>query len=233
MFNAKDMSSTNKTTVFYLSNPFRVWLFWGNLKKIFAFSTILRHARWQTDEFLPCGRHGTLYRAWPIAGNLMTWWWCGALMVRLMLVGTIELPVIWYGSAFIWHHCNDRQKYTALQWRHNGPHGVSNHQPHHCLLKRLFGRRSKKTSKLRVTSLCAGNSPGSGEFPAQRASKAGNVFIWWRHHGIGTFAATFNTLLLKCDKVFKSVIPMVFKHGHLINAFSRLLNISIFHFLGQ
>ena len=28
-----------------------------------------------------------------------------------------------------------------------------------CLLKRLFGRRSRKTSKLRITGLCAGNSP--------------------------------------------------------------------------
>ena len=40
----------------------------------------------------------------------------------------------------------------------------------------------KKTSKLRVTGLCAGNSPGTGEFPAQRASYAENVSIWWRHH---------------------------------------------------
>ena len=71
----------------------------------------------------------------------------------------------------------------ALQWRHNGHNGVSNHQPHGCLLSRLFGRRSKKTSKLRVTGLCAGNSPGTGEFPAQMASNAENVFIWWRHHG--------------------------------------------------
>ena len=41
---------------------------------------------------------------------------------------------------------------------------------------------SKKTSKLRVTGLCAGNSPGTGEFPAQMASNAENVSIWWRHH---------------------------------------------------
>ena len=70
----------------------------------------------------------------------------------------------------------------SLQWRHNGHNGVSNHQPHHCLLNRLFKRRSKKTSKLRVTGLCEGNSPGTGEFPAQMASNAENVSIWWRHH---------------------------------------------------
>ena len=46
-----------------------------------------------------------------------------------------------------------------LQWRHNGFDGLPNHQPHDCLLNHLFRRRSKKTPKLRVTGLCAGNSP--------------------------------------------------------------------------
>ena len=53
----------------------------------------------------------------------------------------------------------------SLHWRQNDHDGVSNHQPHGCLLKRLFRRRSKKTSKLRVTGLCAGNSPGPGNSP--------------------------------------------------------------------
>ena len=48
----------------------------------------------------------------------------------------------------------------SLHCRYNDHDGVSNHQPHDCLLNRLFRRRSKKTSKLRVTGLCAGNSPG-------------------------------------------------------------------------
>ena len=55
-----------------------------------------------------------------------------------------------------------------ITWRHNGHDGVSNHQPRHCLLNRLFRCRSKKTSKLRVSGLCAENSPVTGEFPAQR-----------------------------------------------------------------
>ena len=67
-------------------------------------------------------------------------------------------------------------------WRHNGRDSDSNHQPHHCLPNRLFWRRSKKTSKLSVTGLCAGNSPVTGEFPAQMASSAENISIWWRHH---------------------------------------------------
>ena len=40
-----------------------------------------------------------------------------------------------------------------------------------------------KKSKLRVTGLCEGNSPVTGEFPAQRASNAENVSTWWRHLG--------------------------------------------------
>ena len=70
----------------------------------------------------------------------------------------------------------------TLQWRHNEREGVSNHRCLDCLLNRLFRCRSKKTAKLRVTGLCEGNSPGTGEFPAQRASNAEYVSIWWRHH---------------------------------------------------
>ena len=73
---------------------------------------------------------------------------------------------------------------ASLPWRNNGRDTVSNHQPHDCLLNRLFKRRSKKISKPRVTGLCAGNSPGNGEFPAQMTSNAENVSIWWRHHVI-------------------------------------------------
>ena len=41
---------------------------------------------------------------------------------------------------------------------------------------------SKKASKYRVTGVCVGNSPGTGEFPAQMASNAESISIWWRHH---------------------------------------------------
>ena len=70
----------------------------------------------------------------------------------------------------------------SLQLRHNERHGVSNHQPHDCLLNRISRRLSKKASKLRVTGLYEGNSPVTGEFPTQRASNVSNVSIWWRHH---------------------------------------------------
>ena len=55
--------------------------------------------------------------------------------------------------------------FRPLQWRHNGRDGVLNHQPN-CLLNRLFRRSKKKTSKLRVTGLCAHEWPVTREmFP--------------------------------------------------------------------
>ena len=70
----------------------------------------------------------------------------------------------------------------ALQWCHNECDGISNHQHLDCLLSHFFRRRSKITSKLPVTGLCEGNSPVTGEFPAQRASNREYISIWWRHH---------------------------------------------------
>ena len=46
----------------------------------------------------------------------------------------------------------------------------------------IYSGTDKKKSKLRVTGLCAGNSPVIGEFPAQMARNAENASIWWRHH---------------------------------------------------
>ena len=64
---------------------------------------------------------------------------------------------------------------AVLQWRHNERDGASNHRGLDYLVKCLFKRRSKKTSKLRVTGLCEGNSLVTGEFPAQKASNAEKV----------------------------------------------------------
>ena len=92
--------------------------------------------------------------------------------------------ILTYLAAKIKGYPNRQYSIHPLQWRHNGLDNVSNHQPHDCLLNRLFRRRSKKTSKLRVTGRCAGNSPGTGELSAQMPSCAENVSIWWRHHAM-------------------------------------------------
>ena len=118
---------------------------------------------------------------WDPNSNISFWLWY-----------LISYDYIWLQR---WYMFNEHQKLRkdlerrygntlTLRWRHNERDSVSNHQPHDCLLNRLFTRRSKKTSKLRVTGLCAGNSPETGEFPAQRASNAENGSIWWRHHDL-------------------------------------------------
>ena len=71
---------------------------------------------------------------------------------------------------WLYNHSNTKHNTTvcvfhALRWRHNGRDSVSNHQPHDCLLNRLFIRRSKKTLKLRVTGLCAGEFTGDRWIP--------------------------------------------------------------------
>ena len=72
---------------------------------------------------------------------------------------------------------------SALQWRHNERDGVSIHRRLHCLLNCWFRRRSIKTSRLHITGLCAGNSPLTVGFPAQKTSNTENVSSGWRHHG--------------------------------------------------
>ena len=125
------------------------------------------------------GKTTSLY--WIRPRRVCTWPNCvrdltpGPLVTKKMLFCRFRNPII----KLRW---SDNCPRFTLGWRHNDHAGVSNHQPHGCLLNRLFRRNSKKTSKLRVTGLCAGNSPGTGEFPAQMASYAENVFIWWRHH---------------------------------------------------
>ena len=51
---------------------------------------------------------------------------------------------------------------TMTSWR---VRWQSNHRHLDCLLNPLFRHGSKKTSKLRVTGLCEGNSLVTGEFP--------------------------------------------------------------------
>ena len=113
---------------------------------------------------------------------------------------------------------------SSLQWSHNGRDGVSNHQTHDCLLNSWFGCRSKKTSKLRVTGLCAGKSPGTGDFPAQMASNAENVSIWWRHHVVRKFDIMWrNFAMVSClysYKLYRSTQVLHIIFVHIINVVS-------------
>ena len=95
------------------------------------------------------------------------------------------------------------------QWRWIGRDGVSNYQPCECLPNHLFRRRWKKTSKLRVTGLYAGNSPVTGVFPKQMASNTENVSIGWRHQRY------FEFCINNCQYVWKTFIFDRFRcHNH-------------------
>ena len=173
-----------RVSLFFLEILALVELIWFTTNKnIFAFSTFLNikitlkfSSGKKKDQFKP---YCQLYGCWSL----------GDAMSQSISSHGIDLVLpeysgfrtrgvhmqMYYSRDTGWQCCS-----RTLQWRHNGRDSVSSHQPHDCLLNGLFGRRLKKAWKLRVTGLCAGNSP---VFPAQMDSDAENVSIWWRHHG--------------------------------------------------
>ena len=87
---------------------------------------------------------------------------------------------IWLESKYTNFH--PREWIWTLLWHHNELAGVSNHQPRDCLFN-VYSRadQTKNIKAPRHWPFC-GEFTGTGEFPAQRASNAANVSIWWRHH---------------------------------------------------
>ena len=110
------------------------------------------------------------------------------------------------------------QRIHSLQWCHNECDGVSNHQPRHCLLNCLFRRRSKKTSKLRVTCLCAGNSLVTGEFPAQMASNGENVSMTssWVMPATVMHQVTAYLALFKMAYILQTTLLNAFVGGNIL-----------------
>ena len=100
------------------------------------------------------------------ASLIFTW----IFSIIVYLTGHVEIMKFTVCQSILTAKLYPRGSPHILLWRHNGCDGVSNHQPHDCLLNRLFRPRSKKTSNLRITGLCAGNSPVIDEFPTQMAS---------------------------------------------------------------
>ena len=125
----------------------------------------------------------TLMTHWPLSFCCCQRWFIPNGHYDIFLVGMINCCRAWTTTwvlleKFDYKCTKEEISGHSLQWRHNGCDNISNHQPHDCLLI----RRSKKTSKLHVTGLCAGNSPVPSEFSAQMASNAENVSIWWCCH---------------------------------------------------
>ena len=113
-------------------------------------------------------------------------------------MGTWQQPTEW----------NAYRVCYPLQWRHKRLDGVSNHQPYDC----LHNRRSNTISKLRVTGLCAGNSPVTGEFPAQRFCNAENVSIWWRHHVLDAQSSPWKPYCIIDITLMYAVYPNIYVH---------------------
>ena len=81
---------------------------------------------------------------------------------------------------------------VALQWCHNGRDGVSNQQPNDFfLLRRLFWRRSKNTSKLCVTGLYR-------SIQTQKCIYMGHLKIY---HLVPQQLLLWNKLITEFDKV--------------------------------
>ena len=96
--------------------------------------------------------------------NLQVFTWESSWTAYWDYVGRTFNALTAWSTFCVWHF--QLHFLEPLRWRHNGHDSVSNHWPRECLLNSLIRCKSKKTSKLRVTALCAGNSPETGEFPA-------------------------------------------------------------------
>ena len=60
------------------------------------------------------------------------------------------------------------------------------------------GADERKHQSFASLAFVGGNSPVTGEFPAQKASNAENVYIWWRHHEVnssGMYGSNFICLI--------------------------------------
>ena len=131
------------------------------------------------------------------------------------LIFTMEFPILVKGRLYIepapWFLSSPSHRQSlcfTLQWRHNDHNGVSNHQPRGCLLNRLFGRRCKKKSKLRVTGLWAGKSPGPVNSP-HKGSVTRKMFHFYLNTRVPAFhEGSFQSPLpfhpvLTNDRIFK------------------------------
>ena len=102
----------------------------------------------------------------------------------VMNLAVNSMPMLFFGKCSGRHRLKTFEPSSAAGSHFHYSDGimsamVSNHWRLKCLPNRLFRHRSKKTSKLSITGVCEGNSPMTGKFPAQRASKAENASIWW------------------------------------------------------
>ena len=136
----------------------------------------------------PVRNSGSINNKWPIAMERRT---VARWFLSAEFKAVVQYPGLSIANAFsrVHHICvyvfcyihGDHCK-ISLHWRHNDHDGVSNHQPHCLFTQPFIQTQIKENIKApRHWPLC-GEFTGTGEFPAQKASYAENVSIWWRHH---------------------------------------------------
>ena len=99
--------------------------------------------------------------------------YCSLSQCDFMIIGSYESGRKQPEIRWIWVTISLSKTFSvfkgSVQWRHDARDGVSNRELHYCFLNRLFKCRSKKTSKLRVTSL----------FASDREMRASNAEKWF------------------------------------------------------
>ena len=102
------------------------WSKFGN-SSLNGWWVIARTSSWLTDTQTHKRIHTRTQRQYPKSKTV--WWpFIQSNHIRFSVVS-----VLWSTSQWGGHFVMLHDKYT-LQWRHNGRDGVSNHQPHDCLL---------------------------------------------------------------------------------------------------
>ena len=117
----------------------------------------------------------------------LIWRWCSCRIMHAYQISAwgVVTRHTWEGTRMI-STAMVAKRHTPLVitmrawWRHKERDGVSNHRHLNCLFNRLFRCRSKKISKLCFS--VGGIHRWPVNFPAQKASNAENVSVWWRHH---------------------------------------------------
>ena len=113
---------------------------------------------------------------------------------------------------------------VSIRWHHNGLDSVSNHQPHHCLLNRLFRRRRKHQSSASLAFVW-----GIHRGPAQMASNAENVSIM-SFHVISHKMSFYNS----CSTPGYCILIYLSRHWMVVTrqSMTRSSNGNIFRFTG-
>ena len=104
-------------------------------------------------------------------------------LVQLMACSLFDATPL-LEATMAYYQLDLRNIFQSLQWHHNGPDCVSNHQPHHCLLNRLFEAQIKENIKAPRHWPLRGEFTGDRWIPRTNGQWRGNCFYlmtssWW------------------------------------------------------